>query len=234
MSLKNEVEALLFASGRFMTAEDMSEILDASPKAIEGAVQELSEFYEDFDTALDIQEMNERWKMGVKHDYFEVVQQVVADTELDTPTLETLAVIAWKRPILQSDVVDMRGSGAYDHIKTLMEMEFISRERHGRTYKLKLDEKFYDYFDVEGEQDIRELFADVERPEPEPRQQPNEEQTEIEPPQMEPREDPLEKRKETQEELNQLDEEIDELSKRADEKIGELDELTDEEEGKEE
>lgn len=227
--MRREIEALLFASGQYMHVSDMAEILERDEKSVREGLELLKDEYESDDTALTFLQANDAWKMGVKPAYAEVVQSVVADTELPTPVLETLAVIAWKRPILQSEVVDMRGSGAYDHIKQLVNMGFIDREQHKRTYKLKLSEKFFEYFDVHGEDEIREVFEDVEPPEPEvePEEDEDDEQ-EIEPPKP-GRQDPLEQRRVAQEELDELDEELDELSESAEQSIEELDELTKEE-----
>ena len=69
---------------------------------------------------------------------------------LSTATLRTLATIALKKRILQSDLVDLRGSGAYDHIKELLAQDFIERRRQsdGRSYWLTLSEKFHRTFSV--------------------------------------------------------------------------------------
>ncbi len=226
--MKREVEALLFASGQYLTVDDINGILEYDEDTIREALELLKDEYDSSDSALVILEANNAWKMSVKPQYGDVVQQVVADTELSTPVLETLAVIAWKRPILQSDVVEMRGSGAYDHIKQLLEMGFIERERHKRTYKLHLAEKFFDYFDVDGEEEIRDVFDDVEPPEPEVEPEQDEEDDEIEVPEQSAQ-DPLEQRKVAQEELDEIDDELDKLSEQAEESIEELDELTQEE-----
>jgi hypothetical protein len=58
--------------------------------------------------------------------------------------------------------VEIRGSNAYDHVKELMERGFLVREPEGRSYKLRITEKFFDYFDVEGRDDIKEVFKEVE------------------------------------------------------------------------
>ena len=52
--------------------------------------------------------------------------------------------------LLQSDLVDLRGSGAYDHIKELMGQRFIERKRQseGRSYWLTLSEKFHRTFSI--------------------------------------------------------------------------------------
>ena len=69
---------------------------------------------------------------------------------LSTATLRTLATIALKKRILQSELVDLRGSGAYDHIKELLAQDFIERRRQseGRSYWLTLSEKFHRTFSV--------------------------------------------------------------------------------------
>jgi segregation and condensation protein B len=68
--------------------------------------------------------------------------------DLSTAALRTLATIALKKRILQSDLVELRGSGAYDHIKELLAQNFIERKRQsdGRSYWLTLSEKFHRTF----------------------------------------------------------------------------------------
>lgn len=65
-------------------------------------------------------------------------------------TLRTLGTIALKKRILQSELVDLRGSSAYEHIKDLVEKDFVERkrQREGRSYWLTLSEKFHRTFSV--------------------------------------------------------------------------------------
>ena len=72
--------------------------------------------------------------------------------------METLSVIAWKNPALQSDIIKIRTNKAYKHIGELEEAGFIESIKHGRTKLLKLTKKFYDYFDLEGDKDIKEAL----------------------------------------------------------------------------
>ena len=89
-----------------------------------------------------------KFKLGLKKDYTYLTSKLLDNAELDAPTQQTLAIIAYKQPVMQADIIKVRGSGAYDHIKILRENEFITSERFGRTRILKLASKFYDYFDV--------------------------------------------------------------------------------------
>ncbi len=166
MTIKQDVEALLFSSGRALSQDALSSILDTDPKNIRKSLKELKEDYDARDTALKIFQEGEEWKMLVRDAHIPVVQRVVADTEFGRPTLETLAVIAFKNPLLQSEVIEKRGSHAYEHIKELEKAGFITKQPEGRSYKLKLAEKFFEYFDVEGAEDIREVFKNVKEPVP--------------------------------------------------------------------
>jgi len=58
--------------------------------------------------------------------------------------------VALKKRLLQSELVDLRGSGAYDHIKELLERGFIERKRQsdGRSYWISLTEKFHRTFSI--------------------------------------------------------------------------------------
>jgi len=164
--LKRDIEALLFSSGRAMSPESLSTILDANEEHVLRALKELYDEYKERETALMIFEEAGSWKMLVRDAHIPVVQRVVADTELSRPTMQTLAVVAYHHPkILQSEVIHARGSGAYDHIKELETAGFIARTPEGRSFNIKLTEKFFEYFDVEGADDIREVFKDVKVPE---------------------------------------------------------------------
>ena len=65
----------------------------------------------------------------------------------------TLATIAIKKKILQSDLIILRGSGAYDHIKELINKRLIIKRKQndGRSYWLSLSEKFFQTFAVSNE-----------------------------------------------------------------------------------
>lgn len=164
--LKRDTEALLFSSGRAMSEDSLCSILDADPKEIKRVLKELHQEYRDRETALMIFEDEGSWRMLVHDVHIPVVQRVVADTELSRQTIATLAIVAYHYPkILQADVIKTRGTSAYDHIKELEVAGFISRTPEGRSFAIKLTEKFFEYFDVDGAENIRDVFKDVDVPE---------------------------------------------------------------------
>ena len=146
---KNKVEAVLFTTGRFLTLEEVSQMCGiGSIGFIRQSLEELQKEYGDRGGALEIVNEKDRWKLNIHKDYLYLTDKLLSDAELDIPAQETLAVIAYKQPAIQSDVIHTRGNKAYDHIKRLKDEGFLISERFGRTKILKLTQKFYDYFDV--------------------------------------------------------------------------------------
>ena len=88
----------------------------------------------------------------------------MTETEFDKPIISTLAVIAWKQPILQSKIIKIRGNTAYEHLKLLEEKELILRKPHGLTKLVRLAPKFYEYFDTNKEE-LEKTLPDEHRDE---------------------------------------------------------------------
>lgn len=147
--IKNKVEAVLFTTGRSLTMQEISQLAGiGSIGLIKDVLTSLREEYGKRVTSLELINENDRWKLSLKRDYMYLTEKLLTDAELDRPAQETLAVIAFKQPVLQSDIIKIRGNTAYDHIKLLREEGFVLSDKSGRTRILKLAPKFYDYFDV--------------------------------------------------------------------------------------
>ena len=71
-----------------------------------------------------------------------------APKEIEAPLIRTLAIIAYKQPIKQSDLVEIRGNKSYDHVKELEKRGLISAVRHSRTKLLTTTRGFADYFGI--------------------------------------------------------------------------------------
>lgn len=144
----NKVEALLFSSGRKMSEEELGKIIGLKQEKLKEALEELRRKYESEESPLILFNEGDSWKLTTKERYLGLVQNIVTETELDKSLMETLAVIAWKYPILQADVIKIRNNKAYEHLKELEEAGFIAREKKGRTRTIKLTPKFFEYFDL--------------------------------------------------------------------------------------
>lgn len=149
---KKKVEAVLFASGKFLEINRIAEILNlGSVGIVKEAIESLRGEYGKKDSAIEIIEHGNSYRMHVKPNFIPFVKDLMTEAEFDRPTISTLAIIAWKQPILQSKIIKIRGNTAYDHLKFLEEKEFIIRKPHGLTKVVRLAPKFYEYFDTNNE-----------------------------------------------------------------------------------
>jgi segregation and condensation protein B len=141
------LEAILYLKGRPMSLGELAALTGMDREDVELALISLMTDYAHRDTALEIFQDGQTYSLQLRQGLSDLVQ-VLLPVDLSTAALRTLATIALKKRILQSDLVDLRGSGAYDHIKELLAQNFIERKRQsdGRSYWLTLSEKFHRTF----------------------------------------------------------------------------------------
>ena len=127
---------------------------------VKETLESLKSEYEQKESPLTIYEKDGLYKLNVKKEYGELANKLVSSTEFDSPTAKTLAVIAYKQPIFQAEVIKIRGNKAYDHVKQLLESNLITSEKSGRTRILKITPRFYEYFDT-AEEKVKEEFQKI-------------------------------------------------------------------------
>ncbi len=161
---KNRIEAILFSSGKKMGVDEIAKLCRATPDEVKQHLCQLKSDYDSKNSSLLLVDDGDGWKLTVREQYASVVRKIVAETELTRTMIETLAVIAWKAPVLQSEVIRIRTNKAYDHLNELESSGFISRAKHGRTKLIKLTERFFSYFDLKNSDEVKEKFR-VKEPE---------------------------------------------------------------------
>jgi len=143
------IEAVLFVSGRFLTMQELIALSNFNPLIIRETLDKLKEKYNSEDSAIEIIEKINMWKMDVKPDYSSVIAKLATGkSEFSKAEQETLALIAYKNPIKQSVIIKIRGNKAYDHVKKFIDLDLVKAKKEGHTNLLSLAEEFYDYFNV--------------------------------------------------------------------------------------
>ena|SRR3989344_2644398 len=166
--IKNKIEAVLFTVGRLVDLDELSQLTGIASRGIlNDALKNLIQDYNNRQGSLEITEDNGKFKLNIKKDYLHLTTKLLDQTEFDKPTQETLALIAYKQPVMQSEIIKIRGNTAYEHVSKLKEMDFITSEKSGRTRLLKTSAKFYDYFDVVGEE-LKQKLENVQNEEKTP------------------------------------------------------------------
>ena len=153
LSISARLEAILYLKGRPLSLAELAELAGLEREATEWALITLMADYAHRDTALEIHQEGGRYSLQLREGLGDLVQNLLP-VDLSTASLRTLATIALKKRILQSELVELRGSGAYEHIKELLAQDFIERRRQsdGRSYWLSLSEKFHRTFAVQGQE----------------------------------------------------------------------------------
>jgi len=159
--VKKKVEAVLFSAGDRLSLEELSKLCRARSTDILASLEELQKEYSEKQSSLMIVNDNNKWKFSVEEKFIPIVRKVVTETELSKSIMETLAVIAFKYPILQSDLIKTRTNKAYDHLKELQSSGYISRKRKGRTNLIMLTDKFFQYFDLPPDK-LKDKFKDFD------------------------------------------------------------------------
>jgi segregation and condensation protein B len=149
LSLPARLEAILYLKGKPLSLGELAEIAAISRDEVELGLITLMADYAHRDTALEIRQEGQSYSLQLRDGLGDLVQNLLP-VDLSTAALRTLATIALKKRVLQSELVELRGSGAYDHIKELLAQDFIERKRQsdGRSFWLSLSEKFHRTFAV--------------------------------------------------------------------------------------
>lgn len=159
--LKNQIESLLFSAGKRLTLEELGRLCrEENLDAVKAALEILKKELEDKHGSIMLVQEGESYKLTVREQYVSVVKKVVTTPELPKSILETLAVVAYKAPVMQSQVIKIRTNKAYRHLDELEELGYLTREKKGRSKLIKLTPKFFDYFDVPPDK-LKEKFKNV-------------------------------------------------------------------------
>ena len=144
---KAVIEAALFASGRTLTPKELADLTSLSQERARALADDLAAEYAARDSGIEIKSIGEGYSMQVR---FGLAGRVLsfAPKEIEAPLIRTLAIIAYKQPIKQSVLVEIRGNKSYDHVKELEERGLINAEKFSRTKLLTTTRGFADYFGI--------------------------------------------------------------------------------------
>jgi segregation and condensation protein B len=168
------LEAGLYVAGRPLDLKTLANVVGTrSKKKIRKLARTLVENYRNRDTAIEVLELEgERFVMQLKADYTGNVRKLATRPLLSAGPLKTLSYIAFRQPIPQIQVIDVRGHHSYGHLRELEEMDLIVREGIGRKKMIKTTEYFADFFGLSHDlrtmkRQLKSVFQEFEKPETE-------------------------------------------------------------------
>ncbi len=143
------IESILYLKAQPLSLTELAELARCDRDDAEEALLELMSDFSHRDTALEVAELEGSYVLQLRTDYQNMVQQIIP-ADIGVGALRTLAVIAMKGPLLQTDLINLRGSTAYHQVQELVEQGFVRKRRRsdGRSYWLQVTEKFRQYFQL--------------------------------------------------------------------------------------
>jgi segregation and condensation protein B len=145
-----KIEAILYLKGKPLSLGEIAEYAACDRATVEEGMIELMDNYAHRESALEVVETPAGYSLQLRSDFHDLVQTLIP-VELGLGALRTLAAIALNSPILQSDLINLRGSGVYQHVPELVELGFVRKRRdnESRSYSLQVTSKFHQYFQIE-------------------------------------------------------------------------------------
>lgn len=174
ITTQSVVEAILFASDVPLPAAKIAQIVGAGDaREVKKHIAALNDRYEAVGAAFRIEEIAAGFQMLTLPEYntwLSKLSKARSDSKLSQAALETLAVVAYKQPVLRADIEAIRGVAAGEMLNRLRELGLIKivgrAEEIGRPMLYGTTRKFLEVF---GLADLRELPQVEELRPPEPK-----------------------------------------------------------------
>ncbi len=162
--LKLVVEALLFASERPVSIRQISGVLpEATTPDIKKALEDLENDYETMERSFVLKEVAEGYQFRTRSGYAPYVLQMLksAPSRLSRAAMETLAIVAYKQPIMRQEIERLRGVDVGGILKTLLEKDLIKimgrKNLPGRPLIYGTTKKFLEVFELKNLESLPKL-----------------------------------------------------------------------------
>ncbi|MEL7087533.1 MAG: SMC-Scp complex subunit ScpB [Planctomycetota bacterium] len=160
--LAPKVEAALLTSERALTAGKLAEALDLPvSKPIVDAIGRLNEQYADTGRAFRIEQVAGGWRVMTLPEFADVLaalHKTKAQSKLSAAAMETLAIVAYKQPVLRAELESIRGVACGETLRSLMERHLIKivgrAEEIGRPMLYGTTKQFLEVFGLSSIKDL--------------------------------------------------------------------------------
>jgi segregation and condensation protein B len=173
ITTESVIEAILFASDEPLSADRLVNIAEfnGGVKQVKKCIETLNEQYQQSGRAFRIEEIAGGFQMMTLPEYNNWLKNLLrqrADNKLSPAALETLAIIAYKQPIIRADIESIRGVACGEMVRSLMYKGLVKivgkAEVLGRPLLYGTTKKFLEVF---GLNDLKDLPKAEELKQPE-------------------------------------------------------------------
>ncbi len=168
------IEALIFASDKPLSADELVELINnalgfiedrASAEQVVEAIKAIEEKYCSEFYSFEIIQSGGGWQFLTKKEYHKTIAQLSGDKflkKLSVASLETLSIIAYKQPVTKSDIEIIRGVNCDYAVQKLLEKELVviagrKEDAPGKPLIYTTSKSFMDYFGINSPDDLPKI-----------------------------------------------------------------------------
>ncbi|MDR7869988.1 MAG: SMC-Scp complex subunit ScpB [Tissierellaceae bacterium] len=168
--IKSIIEGLLFIWGDALSVEDLASILELNKDEVSYLMDEMiSEF--DFNRrGIKIVKVNNTYQLSTRAEHYQWIKKLnhsKPNKSLSNAAMETLAIIAYRQPVIKSEIDNLRGVKSDRVIETLVEKNLVKElgrlERIGRPIIYGTTDEFLRIFSLETLDDLPDLEEMIKR-----------------------------------------------------------------------
>lgn len=158
---KSAIEALLFVAGEPVSVSSLVKITEMPESEIKKLMEELISDYRAAHSGIQIVEIADGYQMVTNPDFsmwIKKFKNINQSSKLSPPTLETLAIIAYKQPVTKLEIDQLRGVNSDGAVKSLLDRRLIKivgrKETPGRPFLYGTTKEFLQYFGLKNLSDL--------------------------------------------------------------------------------
>ena len=162
-----KIESALYSAGRPLSIEDLIRAsgTESRPKTLALLDSIMKKTKNAFKSIEIVILPDGNYVFQLKPEYSSSVRKYASKPILSKATQKTLSYIAFEQPVSSKQLVEIRGSGVYVHLKELRQLDFIENQNIGRMKIYSTTEKFQKYFGISGDVNIlkQRLFKKIRK-----------------------------------------------------------------------
>ena len=162
-----KIESALYSAGRPLSVEDLIRAsgTESRPKTLALLDSIMKKTKNAFKSIEIVILPDGNYVFQLKPEYSSSIRKYASKPILSKATQKTLSYIAFEQPVSSKQLVEIRGSGVYVHLKELRQLNFIENQNIGRMKIYSTTEKFQKYFGISGDINIlkQRLFKKIRK-----------------------------------------------------------------------
>jgi len=162
-----KIESALYSAGRPLSVEDLirasgTESRTKTLALLDSIMKQTKNAFKSIEVVI-LPDGN--YVFQLKPEYSSSVRKYASKPILSKATQKTLSYIAFEQPVSSKQLVEIRGSGVYTHLKELRQLNFIQNQNIGRIRIYSTTEKFQKYFGISGDVNVlkQKLFKKIRK-----------------------------------------------------------------------